>query len=107
MEYRLVQRAQFPSHLHHPPRVFPRHLGGAFLTHYGRPMRDILRRRFRPRRSRVAPRFLHSSDSLPDTDCLETLSKIPIATSETVKFEPPALINGKAFPAKGRSPTIT
>lgn len=34
-------------------------------------------------------------------------SRTPIAASETTRFEPPALINGSALPAKGRTLTIT
>jgi len=33
--------------------------------------------------------------------------RIPIDASEAIRFDPPALIKGKASPAKGISPTIT
>ena len=33
--------------------------------------------------------------------------RIPIAASETTRFEPPALMKGKALPANGIKPTIT
>jgi hypothetical protein len=35
------------------------------------------------------------------------LSKTPTAAIETSKFEPPALMKGKEFPAAGNNPTIT
>src|SRR3989337_567722 len=68
--------------------------------------RGTRHRRSRQRRSTNASKAL-SSSAWFCADKREIFKRIPIAARETIRFEPPALIKGKAFPANGTKPTIT